>query len=163
VDDETSVKLLLLQPTRRREWELRQGDELVAELSLPPLGSGGRGSAAGRELEIRTHGILRREHVVVDAETGEELARVRGHTVELRGIASADWKSLGRGQGYALAGPDGEPWLRAKASSGIARTTGQVEIAAGHDPALPSLIAAYLLIRKADEAAAAASATVAAT
>ena len=47
MDDETSVKLLLLQPTRRREWELRQGEELVAELSLPAMRSGGRGSAAG--------------------------------------------------------------------------------------------------------------------
>jgi hypothetical protein len=163
VDDETSVKLLLQQPTRRREWELREGDELVAELSLPALGSGGRASAAGRELEIRTQGILRREHVVVDAATGEELARVRGHAVELRGIESAEWKSLGRGRGSGLVGPDGEPWLRAMVKSGMFRTTGQVEIAVGHDPALPSLIAAYLLIRKADEAAAAASATVAAT
>jgi hypothetical protein len=151
VDDETSVKLLLQQPTRRREWELRQGDELVAELSLPTLGSGGRGSAAGRE------------HVVTDAATGEELVRVRGHAVELRGIESAEWKSLGRDQGSGLVGPGGEPWLRAKVKSGAFRTTGQVEIAAGHDPALPALIAAYLLIRKADEAAAAASATVAAT
>ena len=163
MDDETSVKLLLQQPTRRREWELRQGDELVAELSLPALGSGGRGSAGGRELEIRTHGVLRREHIVVDAATGEELARVHGHTVELRGLESAAWKSLGRGQGSGLVGPDGEPWLRAMVKSGMFRTTGQVEIAAGHDPALPSLIAAYLLIRRADEAAAAASATVAAT
>jgi hypothetical protein len=163
VDDETSVKLLLLQPTRRREWEIRQGDELVAQLSLPVMRSGGRGSAGGRELEIRTHGVLRREHIVVDATTGEELARVHGHTVELRGLETADWKSLGRGQGYGLVGPDGEPWLRAMAKSSTFRTTGQVETAAGHDPALPSLIAAYLLIRKADEAAAAASATVAAT
>jgi hypothetical protein len=163
VDDETSVKLLLLQPTRRREWEIRQGEQLVAELSVPAIRGGGHGSASGRELEIRTHGILRREHLVVDAATGEELARVHGHTVELRGLESADWKSLGRGQGYGLVGPDREPWLRAIAKSSTFRTTGQVEIAAGHDPALPSLIAAYLLIRKADEAAAAASATVAAT
>ena len=163
MDDETSVKLLLLQPTRRREWEIRQGDELVAELNLPAMRSRGRGSAGGRELELRTHGILRREHVVVDAATGEELASVRGHTVELRGIERADWKSLGRGRGYGLVGPDGEPWLRATVKSSTFRTTGQVEVAAGHDPALPSVIAAYLLIRKADEAAAAASATVAAT
>jgi hypothetical protein len=100
---------------------------------------------------------------VTDAASGEELARVRGHTVELRGIERAEWKSLGRSHGYGLVGPDGEPWLRAKVSSGAFRTTGEIEIAAGHDPALPSLIAAYLLIRRAEEAAAAASATVAAT
>ena len=163
MDDETSVKLLLLQPTRRREWELRQGDELVAGLSVPALRSRGRGSAGGREVELSTRGLLRREHLVVDAATGEELARVRGHTVELRGSESAEWKSLGRGQGSGLVGPDGQPWLRAKVSSGAFRTTGQVEVAAGHDPALPSLLAAYLLVRKADETAAAASATVAAT
>ena len=122
MDDETSVKLLLQQPTRRREWELRQGEELVAELSLPAMRSGGRGSAAGRELEIRTQGILRREHVVADAATGEELARVRGHAVELRGIESAEWKSLGRDQGSGLVGPGGEPWLRAKVKSGAFRT-----------------------------------------
>jgi hypothetical protein len=163
VDEETSVKLLLLQPTRRREWELRQGDELLAALSLPALRSGGRGRAGEREVEFRTRGLLRREHFVVDAATGEELARVRGHAFELRGIESAEWRSLGRGGGSGLVGPDGEPWLRAKVSTGAFRTTGQVEVAAGHDPALPSLIAAYLLIRKADETAAAASATVAAT
>jgi hypothetical protein len=163
VDEETSVKLLLLQPTRRREWELRQGDELVAALSLPALRGGGRGRAGEREVELRSRGLLRREHLVVDAATGEELARVRGHAVELRGIEGAEWKSLGRSQGSGLVGPDGEPWLRAKVSTGAFRTTGQVEVAAGHDPALPSLIAAYLLIRKADETAAAASATVAAT
>jgi hypothetical protein len=163
VDDGTSVGLALLQPTRRREWELRRGDELVAELSLPALRSGGSARAGDRELAIRTQGLFKREHVVTDAASGEELARVRGHTVELRGIERAEWKSLGRSHGYGLVGPDGEPWLRAKVSSGAFRTTGEIEIAAGHDPALPSLIAAYLLIRRAEEAAAAASATVAAT
>jgi hypothetical protein len=163
VDDKTSVGLALLQPTRRREWELRRGDELVAELSLPALRSGGSARAGDRELAIGTHGLFKREHVVTDAASGEEVARVRGHAVELRGIESAEWKSLGRGAGHGLVGPDGEPWLRAKVSSGAFRTTGEVEVAAGHDPALPALIAAYLLIRKADEAAAAASATVAAT
>src|SRR5262245_46793530 len=135
----------------------------MAELSLPALRSGGSARAGDRELAIATHGLFKREHVFTDAATGEEPARIRGHTVELRGIERADWKSLGRGQGYGLVGSDGEPWLRAKVKSGTFRTTGQVEIAAGHDPALPSLIAAYLLIRKADEAAAAASATLAAT
>jgi hypothetical protein len=163
VDDEPSVDLALLQPTRRREWELRRGDELVAALSLPALRSGGSARAGDRELAIQTHGLFKREHVVTDAASGEELARVRGHVVELRGIENAEWKSLGRGAGYGFVGLDGEPWLRAKVSSGAFRTTGQVEVAAGHDPALPALIAAYLLICKAEEAAAAASASVAAT
>jgi hypothetical protein len=75
----------------------------------------------------------------------------------------ADPKSLGRGQGQGFVGADGEAWLRGKVSSGLFRTTGQIEIDAGPDPALPALVAAYLLIRKAEEAAGAVSATVAAT
>jgi hypothetical protein len=161
--DETSVGLTLLQPTRRREWEIRRGDELVAELRLPALRSGGSARAGGRELAISTRGLFKREHVIADAATGEEVARVRGRGVELRGLENAEWKSLGRGRGYGFVGLDGEPWLRAKVSSGAFRTTGQVEVAPGHEPALPALIAAYLLIRKAEEAAAAASASVAAT
>lgn len=163
MDDGTSVDLALLQPTRRREWELRHGDELVAVLSQPALRSAGSARVGDRELTIRTHGLFKREHAVTDAASGEEVARVRGHTVDVRGIESAEWKSLGRGAGYGFVGLDGEPWLRAKVSSGAFRTTGQIEVAAGHDPALPALIAAYLLIRKAEEAAAAASASVAAT
>jgi hypothetical protein len=72
-------------------------------------------------------------------------------------------KSLGRGAGYGLVGPQGEPWLRAKVKGGAFRTTGQIEVTAGHDPALPAVIAAYLLIRKVEEAADASASTVAAT
>ena len=63
----------------------------------------------------------------------------------------------------APAGPLVRPDLRATApySTAVAAATRLQRSAA--DPALPSLIAAYLLIRRADEAAAAASATVAAT
>jgi len=160
--DETWIGLALVQPTRRREWELRRGDEKVAELRLPALRSGGSAEAAGRELAIRTRGLFRREHTVVDAATGEELASVRGRTLELRGVERAEWKSLGRGS-YGLIGPDGEPWLRSKVSSSTFRTTGQIEVAPGHDVAVPALLAAYLLIRKVEEAAAASAATVAAT
>jgi hypothetical protein len=46
---------------------------------------------------------------------------------------------------------------------GAFRTTGQIEVTAGHDPALPAVIAAYLLIRKVEEAADASASTVAAT
>ena len=160
--DETWTGLALVQPMRRREWELRRGDEKVAELRLPALRSGGSAQAAGRELAIRTRGLFRREHTVVDAATGEEVASVRGRTLELRGVERAQWKSLGRGS-YGLIGPDGQPWLRAKVSSSTFRTTGQIEVAPGHDVAVAALLAAYLLIRKVEEAAAASAATVAAT
>jgi hypothetical protein len=160
--DETWTPLALVQPTRRHEWELRRGDEKVAALRLPAMRSGGSAQAAGRELSIRTRGLLRREHTLVDASTGEEVASVHGRTLELRGVEPAQWKALGRGS-YGLVGADGEPWLRAKASAGLVRTTGQIEVAAGHEVAVPALVAAYLLIRKVEEAAAASAATVAAT
>ena len=88
---------------------------------------------------------------------------MRGRTLELRGVERAEWRSLGRGAGYGLVGPDGEPWLRGKVSAGVLHTTGQIEVAPGHDVAVPALLAAYLLIRKVEEAAAASAATVAAT
>jgi hypothetical protein len=159
VDDETSTKLVLSQPTRRRKWELRRGEETVAELTLPSVKRGGKARADGRELEIRTSGVIRRVDLLVDAATGEELARVRGRKVEFSGVESAEWKSLGRKAGYGLVGRDGEAWLRAKAKSGLVRTTGVVEVAAGHEVAIPALLAAFLLIRHADEVAAAAAAT----
>jgi hypothetical protein len=162
VDGEWTT-LALVQPTRRREWQLRHGEETVAELRLPTLKRGGRARAGGRELEIRASGLLRVQHTVVDASSGEELAHVHGRSVELRGSEAAEWKSLGRGKGSGLVGPDGQPWLRAKASSGTFRTSGQVEVAPGHDVALPAVLAAYLLIRKLEDTAAASAATVAAT
>jgi hypothetical protein len=160
--DETWTGIALVQPGRRREWELRHGDEQVAKLRLPAMRSGGSAQAAGRELAIRTRGLFRREHTLVDAATGEELASVRGRTLELRGVERAQWRSLGRGS-YGLVGADGEPWLRAKVSSSTFRTTGQIEVAPRHDVVFPALLAAYLLIRKVEEAAAASAATVAAT
>jgi hypothetical protein len=93
----------------------------------------------------------------VDAATGEEVARVRRNTLERPGLEPAAWKSLGRGKGSGFVGADGEAWLRAKVSSGVFRTTGQIEIAPGQDPALPALLAGYLLIRRAEENAAAAT------
>ncbi len=118
MDDGGPTTLALLQPTRRRVWELHHGDEKVAELRLPAARRGGRAQAGGRELEIQVHGLFKQEHVLVDASGGEEVARVRGRTVDLRGVERAEWRSLGRGAGYGLVGPDGEPWLRAKAKSG---------------------------------------------
>jgi hypothetical protein len=162
VDGEWTT-LALVQPTRQREWELRRGEETVAELRLPAMKRGGHARAGDRELEIRVSGLFKLEHTVVDAASGEELARVRGRSVELHGTESAEWKSLGRGQGFGLVGPDGDVWLRARAMSGTFRTSGQVEVAPGHDIAIPALLAAYLLIRKLEDTAAASAATVAAT
>lgn len=149
--------LVLLQPTRRREWELRHGDELVAELRLPSMRRGGTARVGDRDLEVRVSGVWRTEHVVADAATGEPVARIRRSVLERPGLEPAAWKSLGRGRGHGFVDGQGEPWLRAKISSGLFRTTGQVEVAPGQDTALPALLAAYLLIRKAETESAAAT------
>jgi hypothetical protein len=163
VEDASVTGLAVVQPTRRREWELRRGDEVVAELRLQSLKRGGQALLGERELEIRAHGTLRPEHVVVDAATQEELARVRGRSVELVDGERAEWRSLGRGQGFGLVGPDGEAWLRGRVRSGLFRTNGEIEVADGHEVALPALLAAYLLIRRAEQAAASASSAIVVT
>lgn len=162
MDEETSTRLAFVQPSRRRQWELRRGDEVVAELELPSLRRGGRGRVGEREIVVEAHGLFRSEHVVTDGASGTELARVRGGKVELEGEA-LQWHSLGRRQGYGLKDRAGGTVLRAKVSSGLVRTTGQVEVEAGRDAALPALLAAYLLIRRAEEIAAASAGAVAAT
>jgi hypothetical protein len=98
------------------------------------------------------------------------LARVppegRRRLLEL-GDRAAEWKRLGRREGHGLVRPDGEPFLRAKVASGIARTTGEVEVARevpAEDALVVALLASYLLIRKTEEeAASTAGATAAVT
>lgn len=163
MDGEQWTTLALLQPMWKRVWELRRADELVAELRLPALRRGANARFGDRELEIRARGVLKVEHVVVDAVSGETVARVRGNVLEQRGLEDAVWKSLGRGRGHGFVGADGEPWLEAKVSSGFFRTTGEVQVAPGHDVALAAMLAAYLLIRKAEQAESAAVTTVVVT
>jgi hypothetical protein len=103
------------------------------------------------------------EHLVVDVQSGETVARVRRNTLERPGLEDSTWKSLGLGKGRGFVGADGEPWLRAKVSSGFFSRTGQVEVAPEQDVGLPALLAAYLLIRKAEEDESAAVTTVVAT
>jgi hypothetical protein len=164
VDDEPRTALELVQPTRRREWELRHGDERLGSLQLPAMRRGGKARVGDRELEIRANGFFKVEHLVVDAGTGDEVACVRQNTLERPGLEESARKSLGRGKGHGFVAADGEPWLRAKVSSGLFRTTRQLEVAPGHDVAVPAVLAAYLLIRTAEEvASSAAGATVVAT
>jgi hypothetical protein len=163
VDEVTSTRLALLQTGRGREWELRRGDDVVARLSLPTFRRGGTAVVGGRELEIDARGVLKTEHRVLDAVTGEELARISGRQARFEGGGQAEWKSLGRGAGSGFVGRDGEPWLRAKVRTGLFRSSGEIEVAAGHDVAIPALLAVYLLIRKAEQAAGAAGAIVVAT
>jgi hypothetical protein len=169
--DAEAPKFALVQPSvRRREWQLRSGDDVKAVLRLPALRSGGRAEVAGRPLRIERHGSLRAEYAVRDETTGEEVARLRRDgrrsVLELDG-RQAEWKRLGRKEGYGFVGADGAPLVRARVSSGLLRATGEVQL----DPALDeqaavvaALLASYLLIRKhEEEATAAAGATTAAT
>jgi hypothetical protein len=155
---------LLVQPSLRRTWELRRGNEVQATLELPVLRSGGRAEAEGRALRIEKHGQLRPEFVVRDEVTAEELVHLRREgrqsRVELGGEV-AEWKRLGHRDGFGLVARDRQTLLRAKVRTSLLRSSGEVEVSdrlAERDGLWAALLASYLLIRKNEEDAAAASA-----
>ena len=136
------MKLELAQPGLRRSWELRRDGEVVATLRIPVF-------RRGAELEIGA----------------ERLAIKPQRELELDG-RRAEWKSLGRKLGSGFVGPDGETLARGKLRTGLTRTTGELQAADDlpeHDALLAAAMTAYLLIRKADDTAGAAAASVAAT
>ena len=157
------TSLALVQPTRSRQWEIRRGDQTLASLQLPALRRGGRAEVGGQELTIEARGLFRVEHVLRDRVTREQVARIRPEgrrqVLELPG-RELGWKSLGRGEGHGVVGPDGEPLLRAKVKSGVFRTNGELwadaDLSDG-EARLLALLASYLLIRQAEETAAVAS------
>ena len=159
------MKLALVQPSLRREWWLRRGDEVVATLWIPLFRRRAAAEVAGRRLTFEREGGLRSTYLVRDELTGEQLARFRPegrHRVLELGDQRAQWKHLGLGKGYGFVGPDGKPLLRAKVSSGIARTTGEVEVAddvSEQDALVAAVLASFLLIRKAEDTASAAAST----
>jgi hypothetical protein len=137
-----------------------QDEDLRARLRIPPVRSGARAEAAGRPLRIERHGRLRAEYVVRDETTGDEVAHLRHEgrrlVLELDGRV-ADWKRLGRKEGFGFVDQDGRPFLRIKIRSGLAHTTGEVQVDAGvseREALIAALLASYLLIRKNDEEAA---------
>jgi hypothetical protein len=149
------VKLRLVQPSLRREWHLVRGDDVVATLWVQLFRRAGTADVAGKRLRIEREGRLRTEYVV------REEPRFRQRTLELADRRLA-WKHLGRGEGYGFVGPDDEPLVRAKIASGIARTNGEVEVADGlpeQEAILAALMACILLIRKAEDVAAASAST----
>jgi hypothetical protein len=164
------VKLDLIQPSLRREWQLRRRDNVAATLRIPLFRRGASAESAGRRLEIVRQGGIRSEYLVRDETTQERLARLRpeGRRRVLEfADRTAEWKRLGRKEGHGFVGPDGEPFLRAKVTSGLFHTNGEVEIdddVPEQDALALALLASYLLIRKAEEdASAATAATTAAT
>jgi hypothetical protein len=163
------VELALVQPSLRREWWLRRGDEVVATLWIPLFRRRGAAEVVGRRLTFEREGGLRSAYLVRDALTGEQLARFRPdgrHRALELGDLRAEWKRLGRRRGYGFVGPDGEPLLRAKVASGIARTSGEVVVADDvpeQDALVAAVLASFLLIRKAEDAASAAASSAAVT
>lgn len=160
--------LALVQPGRSRVWEIRRGAESLATLRVPVFSRGGKAELDGLRLTIQGRGLRGPEQVIRDEATGEPLALLRreGRRRMLQlGGTSAEWKPLGRKEGHGFVSPDGEPLLRAKVSSGLFRTNGELRVAAGvpeRDALLLALLAAYLLIRRADDTAAAVAGSTAA-
>jgi hypothetical protein len=164
------MKLELVQPSLRREWQLRRGGDVMATLQIPLLRRGAFAELAGRRLKIARGGGLRAEYAVLDEGTQEQLARLRpdGRRRLLEtSDRTAEWKQLSRKEGYGFVGPDGEPFVRAKVASGLVHTNGEVEVADDvpeQEAFLLALLASYLVIRKAeDDASAGAGSTAAVT
>ena len=153
-----------MQPSLRREWELRRDGQVAARMRLPLIRRGASVEVGTRELEISRVGGLRSEHAVRDTATGVELVHQRGSKIELGG-RSAEWKRLGRKEGHGFVGPDGELLVRVKIASGLLHTNGEAEagdVVADQDALVLALLGSYLLICKAeDEATAAGAATTA--
>jgi hypothetical protein len=160
------MRLEFVQPSLRREWELRSDGQVAARMRLALIRRGARVELGKRELEISRVGGLRSEHAVRDTVTGEELVHQRGGKVQVGG-RSAEWKRLGRKEGHGFVGPEGELLVRVKISSGLLHTNGEAEAGeavAERDALVLALLGSYLLILRAEaEASAADAASVAAT
>jgi hypothetical protein len=158
----------LVQPTaRRREWQLREGDEQKALLRIPVFHSGAEGATPNGELRIERHGRIRRGYAVFD-EADRELARLepdgRRRVLQLDSL-TAEWKRLGHNQGFGFVRPDGQTLLRARLRTGLFHSTGEIQIDPGLDEReaiVAALLACYLLIRRNEETAAGAAANTAA-
>ena len=135
-------------------------------VSLLSVWARGR-SVGSRSLRIQRRGRLRGDYVVRDETIGEDVARLhrdgRWRLLELDGRAM-EWKRLGSKEGFGFIDADGEPLLRAKLRSGLARTSCEVRIdarLAEREALVAALIACYLRIRKNDEEAASVAARIA--
>jgi hypothetical protein len=161
-----SITLALVQPSaRRREWQLDGGGDVLARLWIPPLRPGARAEVAGEQLRIRRAGRLHADYVVRDESTGEAVARLRREGRRLlldQDGSTAEWKRIGRKEGYGFVRPDGAPFVRAKLRSGLVRHSAEVEIAAAaktQDALVAAVLASYLLIRKHEAESASAGTT----
>jgi hypothetical protein len=157
--------LTLVQPSaRRREWEIRDGQEVRARLRLPMFRSGGLVQVRDERWRIERNGVVRPDYVLRDEPSGAEIARVRRdgrrRRLELEGQV-AEWRKLGRGKGFGFVGEDGEPLVSGQVRSGFARSSGALAVdprIAERDALAAAVLACFLLIRRNEEQAAAATA-----
>jgi hypothetical protein len=151
----------LVQPSaRRREWQLRRGDEQPAVLRIPVFRAGAEGGTADGGLRIERRGRLHHDYSVLDR-SGRELARLESDgRLSLDGV-TAEWTRLGRGQGFGFVGAEGQTLLSARVRTGLLRSAGEVQ-AIGLDERqaiVAALLACYLLIRRNEQAASSAAAS----
>jgi hypothetical protein len=158
----------LIQPSaRRRAWELRQGGEVRALLEVPAVRPGGRARFADQQWQIKRRGALRPDHVVLDGDSGEQLACLRGGRRRRRlelGEIVAEWKRLPRGLGYGFSTPEGERLVGARLRAGLLRSWGEISVSARlpeRDAVMLAVLASYLLIRRGEEHSASAVAVAA--
>lgn len=163
-----STTWTLVQPTARREWELRRGTEVRASLRIPTFRSGARAETSDRRLRIQRAGGLRASYAVLDETSGAEIGRLRREgrrrVLELDGLIG-EWRNLGRKHGFGFVGEDGDPFVTAKVRSGLLRSSGEVKVNANLDERaaiVAALLACYLLIRRNEETATGAAASTAA-
>jgi hypothetical protein len=163
------MKLRLVQPKLRRAWELRRGDEVVANVRIPLFRRGAEIEIGAQTLALEPSGLVRTSVAVRDTATGEERVRIGRENLrrvlELGGRRT-EWRSLGWGSTYGFVDADGETPVRGKVSQGLTRTNGEIEVADSlpeDEALLAAALTAYLLIRRADDNASAGASTVAAT
>ena len=158
------LTLELVQPSAwRRVWELREGGRVRATLRMPVFRSDAEAEVERRRWLVERAGSrFRRETVVLDEAGRRELARLRrdGRRSMLAvGGREAEWKKLGRKEGYGAVDASGTTLVAATVRSGW-RTQGTVVVddeLRGDHAVAAALLAAILAIRKIEEQAAAAA------
>jgi hypothetical protein len=152
------ARLELVQPSGwRRDWQLLRDGEVRGRLRMPAFRGAVEGEAAGRTVRIERGGRSRSDRVVRDALTGETVATLRrdGRRLLLeQPDRVCEWKRLEDRRWHGFVDPAAGAIVRARIHSGLARTSGEVEIDTSvreEDALVAALLACFVLIRKRDE------------
>src|SRR5262245_43356742 len=159
-----ALTLDLVQPSAwRRVREPGEGGRVRAPVRMPGLRSTSDAEVDRRRWTIEREGSrLRRETVVIDEAGRRELARLRRdgrRSVLVVGRREAEWRKLGRKQGYGAVDVAGTTLAAANLRSSW-RTQGTVVVddaLRGDEAVAAALLAAVLAVRKLEEQAAAAA------